>query len=44
MTAVIGILGLTGDKKFSISDEGAAKITVNTGIATYDFILPAQSK
>jgi len=42
--AVIGILGLTGDKKFSISDEGAAKITVNTGIATYDFILPAQSK
>lgn len=42
--AVIGILSLTGDKKFSISDEGAAQITVNTGIATYNFILPAQSK
>lgn len=44
VNAVIGILGLTGDKKFSISDEGAAQITVNTGIATYNYILPAQSK
>jgi hypothetical protein len=42
--AVIGILGLTGNKKFSISDEGAAQITVNTGITTYNYILPAQSK
>lgn len=42
--AVIGILGLTGDKKFAISDEGAAKITVNTGVSTYEYILPAQSK
>lgn len=42
--AVISILGLTGDKKFAISDEGAAKITVNTGVSTYEYILPAQSK
>jgi len=44
VAAVISILSLTGDKKFSISDEGAAKITVNTGISTYEYILPAQSK
>jgi|TARA_R110000868_G_scaffold346081_1_gene607139 hypothetical protein len=44
VTAVIAILGLAGDKKFSISDEGAAQITVNSGLATYNFILPAQSK
>lgn len=44
VAAVISILSLTGDKKFSISDEGAAQITVNTGIATYNYILPAQSK
>lgn len=41
---VIGILDLTGDKTFRISDEGAAQITVNSGLATYNFILPAQSK
>ncbi len=44
VNAVIAILGLTGDKTFSISDEGAAQITVNTGLATYNYILPAQSK
>lgn len=42
--SVIAILDLAGDKKFSISDEGAAQITVNTGLATYNYILPAQSK
>ena len=44
VAAVIAILNLNGDKKFSISDEGAAQITVNTGLATYNYILPAQSK
>ena len=44
VTAVIAILNLSGDKSFKISDEGAAQITVNTGIATYNYILPAQSK
>jgi len=41
---VISILNLTGDKTFSISDDGVAKITVNSGIATYNYTLPAQSK
>lgn len=44
VAAVISILNLSGDKTFRISDEGAAQITVNTGIATYNYILPAQSK
>lgn len=42
--AVIGILSLPGDKKMHFSDEGAAQITVNSGIATYNYLLPAQSK
>jgi hypothetical protein len=41
---VISILDLTGDKIVRISDEGAAMITVNSGIAEYNYILPAQSK
>jgi hypothetical protein len=40
----ISILDLVGDKKVQISDEGAAKITVDSGIAVYEYILPAQSK
>jgi hypothetical protein len=41
---VISILDLTGDKTFKISDDGAAMITVDSGIAVYNYILPAQSK
>jgi hypothetical protein len=41
---VISILDLTGDKTFKISDDGAAQITVDSGVATYTYILPAQSK
>jgi hypothetical protein len=41
---VIGILDLTGDKTFRISDDGAAQITVDSGLAVYNYILPAQSK
>ena len=44
VATVIGILSLTGDKTFKISDDGAAMITVNSGVATYNYILPAQSK
>ena len=44
VAAVIAILNLSGDKTVKISDEGAAQITVNTGLATYNYILPAQSK
>ena len=41
---VINIMDLTGDKVMHISDDGAAKITVNSGIAEYNYILPAQQK
>lgn len=41
---VSSILGLTGDKVMRISDDGAAQITVDSGIAVYNYILPAQSK
>lgn len=41
---VISIMDLTGDKTMKISDDGAAEIRVNSGIATYRYILPAQSK
>lgn len=44
INTVISILSLTGDKVMKVSDDGAAMITVNSGIATYNFILPAQSK
>lgn len=41
---VMSILNLPGDKILRISDEGAAEIVVDSGIALYNFILPAQSK
>lgn len=42
--AVQRILGLDGDKKLSITDQGAMMITVNSGLAEYNYILPAQQK
>ena len=44
INAVISILGLPGDKQLKISDEGVAQITVDSGIAVYNYLLPAQSK
>jgi len=41
---VINILSLPGDKVFRVSDDGAAQIIVDSGIAEYTYILPAQSK
>jgi len=41
---VISILDLAGDKTFRISDGGAAMITVDSGLATYNYILLAQTK
>lgn len=41
---VISILDLVGDKVMYISDDGAMQITVTSGLATYNYILPAQSK
>jgi len=44
VSAVISILSLSGDKMIRFSDEGAAQITVDSGLAIYNYILPAQSK
>ena len=44
VAAVQSILSLPGDVTMSISDQGAMKIAVDSGMATYDYILPAQSK
>ena len=41
---VQSILNLDGDKTVSISDQGAMQISVDSGMAKYDYILPAQSK
>ena len=38
----IKIMDLAGDKKIYISDAGAMKITVDSGIAEYEYLLPAQ--
>jgi hypothetical protein len=40
----ISIMDLQGDKVVKISDDGAAMITVDSGLAVYNYILPAQSK
>lgn len=44
VAAVQAILNLNGDTTMSISDQGAMMITVDSGMAKYDYILPAQSK
>jgi len=41
---VQSILSLDGELTMSISDQGAMKITVDSGMVKYDYILPAQSK
>jgi hypothetical protein len=41
---VQSILDLVGDKTMKISDEGAAEIVVDSGLAEYRYILPAQRK
>lgn len=44
VSQVMSILSLVGDKTMRISDDGAMQITVKSGIAEYNYILPAQSK
>lgn len=44
VNVVMGILNLSGDKEMKFSDEGAAMITVDSGIAVYNYIIPAQTK
>jgi len=41
---VLSIMSLVGDKTMRISDDGAMQITVDSGLAVYNYILPAQSK
>lgn len=40
----LAILNLDGDKTLSITDQGAMKITVDSGLVNYEYILPAQQK
>jgi hypothetical protein len=41
---LMSILNLAGDKTMRIADVGALQITVDSGLAEYNYILPAQSK
>jgi hypothetical protein len=41
---MMSILALAGDKTIRIADAGAMQITVDSGMAEYNYILPAQSK
>ncbi len=40
----LSIMDLVGDKTVRISDAGAAEVTVDSGTATYRYLLPAQAK
>jgi hypothetical protein len=40
----LAIMDLQGDKKVYISDAGAMKITVDSGLAEYEYLLPAQQR
>jgi len=40
----LAIMDLPGTKTVRISDAGASEITVDSGLATYRYLLPAQSK
>lgn len=40
----MSIMDLPGDKIVKISDQGACEITVNSGLAVYQYLLPAQAK
>ena len=44
VSVVNSILSLPGDKTFKISDDGVAEITVDSGLAVYHYMLPAQTK
>lgn len=40
----LSILALQGDKTMKFSDDGAAEITVDSGLIEYNYIIPAQTK
>jgi hypothetical protein len=41
---ISNILSLVGDKKMRISNQGACEIVVDTGLAVYTYLIPAQQK
>lgn len=44
VTLVMSILNLQGDKTMQFSDDGVAKITVDSGLIKYEYLLPAKTK
>jgi hypothetical protein len=44
VSQVLSILNLSGDITMKIADAGALQITVDSGLAEYNYILPAQTK
>lgn len=44
VAAVTNVLSLVGDKEMKFSDAGAMMITVDSGIAAYNYIFPAHTK
>jgi hypothetical protein len=44
ITQFISILNLDGDKTIKFSDDGVALVTVNSGIAKYNYFIPAKTK
>jgi len=40
----LAIMDLPGDKKVRIADAGATEIIVDSGLATYTYLLPANAK
>jgi hypothetical protein len=40
----LSIMDLPGDKIIRISDAGATEIVVDSGLAVYRYLLPAQAK
>ncbi len=41
---MVSILSLSGDKTMKFSDQGVAEITVDSGLGTYRYLIPASSK
>jgi hypothetical protein len=41
---VLDIFSLSGDKLFRISDQGVAEIVVDSGLATYSYLIPSHTK
>jgi hypothetical protein len=44
VSLVIQVLGMVGDKTMRISDKGIIEIAIDSGVATYRYLIPAQSK